>query len=196
MLRLRLFDVLERFSANVVGPFYRRLGQSLTESGVRIQGDPNADERLVPSTRCRPYKTSTPQLGRADFVAPNAAVIGNVRVGEKSSLWYGTTVRGDLANVEIGNNVIVQDLATLYPAVDAQTRKGIKIGNNVFIGPNSVLEGCTVEANAFVGMGSSVRSGSKVESFAVVAAGAVIPENTTVPSNQVLRSILNSSNLR
>ena len=81
MLRLRLFDVLERFTSNVVGPFYRRLGKNLAETGVRIQGDPNADDRretlcintliqsspVVPSTRCRPVRNVIPQLGRVSF---------------------------------------------------------------------------------------------------------------------------------
>lgn len=81
----------------------------------------------------------------------------------------------------MGNQSIIQDLATLYPSKEG----AIEIGDNVYIGPNTVIESCKIENHGFVGMGATVRQGAKIESYGVVAAGAVIPENTTVPSYQV-----------
>lgn len=69
-----------------------------------------SDDRLVPSMRCRPSKNVYPTLGKADFVAPNSTVIGNVEIGEKSSIWYGATLRGELGKINIGNSAIIQDL--------------------------------------------------------------------------------------
>jgi carbonic anhydrase/acetyltransferase-like protein (isoleucine patch superfamily) len=66
-----------------------------------------SDDRIVPSLRCRQYKSHIPRLGQANFIAPNSVVIGNVKLGEKSSIWYGATVRGEIADVSIGKNSVV-----------------------------------------------------------------------------------------
>jgi carbonic anhydrase/acetyltransferase-like protein (isoleucine patch superfamily) len=108
-------------------------------------------------------------------------VVGSVKVGQDSSIWYGSTIRGDLNKINIGKNTVVQDRATIYPSQD----KSVEIGDNVYIGPNTVLESCNIQNHGFVGMGASVRNGAKVESYGVVAAGGVIPENATVGSYQV-----------
>ena len=106
-----------------------------------------------------------------------------MNLGENSSVWYNSTLRGDLGAISVGNNTLLQDLVTVLPK---EKKTDTIIGNNVLVAPNVLLESCTLEDNSFIGMGSSVRQGAKVRSFAVIAAGAVIPENTIVPSNQVL----------
>jgi len=146
-----------------------------------MQGSLTSDDRLVPSLRRRAIKNQLPALNNTDFIAPNSTIVGRVELGEHSSIWYGSVLRGDLNEIKIGKNTVVQDLVTFYPHKD----KIIKLGDNVLIAPNTVLESCTLENNSFVGMGACLRSGSKVESYGFVAAGAVIPENTTVPSYQV-----------
>ena len=137
---------------------------------------------VVPSLRCVPISDAKyPRLLVADWVAPNATVIGDVRMEEGASLWHGVVVRGDQGAVSIGKNSIVQDLSQLY-----STKGGdIHIGDNACISPNCTLDGCTIESFAFVGMGASVGHGATVESFAVVGAGAVVPPGATVPSGQI-----------
>lgn len=191
MLKLRVFDAWEKLTFSVIGPAFRKLGQTLNVSGLSLQGDLTSDDRginynllvillAVPSLRCKPYKHKYPSLKGANFVAPNSTVIGDVALGQDSSIWYGAVLRGDRNAIKVGKSTIIQDLATVHPS-----SKQVEIGDNAFVGPNSVLDSCKVESRAFVGMGATVHSGAKVESYGVVAAGSVIPENTTVPSYQV-----------
>lgn len=181
MFKLRFLEVYEKFLYNFWGPSLRSLGQSFNGLGLMIQGPLASDDRVVPSLRQRSYNNITPQINRVNFVAPNSAVIGQVILGEHSSVWYGATLRGDINEINIGKNSVVQDLVTLSP----RKQSTIKIGDNVYIGPNASLESCVIENNAFIGMGASVRNGATVQSYGIVAAGAVIPEGTTVPSYQI-----------
>lgn len=181
MFKLRIFDAYEKFLYHIWGPRLRQLGQSLNVLGLSIQGSLATDDRLVPSLRAKGFRGNSPQVGQLNFLAPNSAVIGQISLGEQSSVWYGATLRGDINEINIGRNSVLQDLVTLSP----RKQRGIKVGDNVYIGPNAVLESCTIENNAFIGMGASVRSGATVESYAVIAAGAVVPEGTTIPSYQI-----------
>ena len=103
-------------------------------------------------------------------------------VGQNSSVWYNTNLRGDLGAITVGQNTLLQDLVNV---ISREAKNPTLIGNNVVVAPNVLLESCTVEDGSFVGMGSTVHQGAHVKSFAVVAAGAVIPEKTVVPPNQV-----------
>ena len=121
---------------------------------------------------------------QADWIAPNATVVGDVSVKEGSSLWHGVTARGDTAQVEIGKNSIIQDLVHISSLKRANGDR-VTIGDNVYIGPNATLDACTLESFSYVGMGATIGRGATVESFAVVASGANVLEGTTVPSGQV-----------
>lgn len=105
-------------------------------------------------------------------------------IGNNSSVWYNSNLRGDIGSITVGQNSLLQDLVSV---ISKQPKTNTVIGNNVVVAPNVLLESCTLEDNSFIGMGGNVRQGAQVKSFAVVAAGAMIPENTTVPSNQVLK---------
>jgi len=196
MFKLRFLEVYERFLYNVGGPFLRSVGQGLNRFGLSVQGSLATDDRrtifslniipyiiVVPSLRYKTVGGNSPQIDRVNFLAPNSAIIGQVILGEQSSVWYGATLRGDLNEINIGKNSVIQDLVTLSP----RTKNSLKVGDNVYIGPNASLESCTVENNAFIGMGASVHNGATVQSYGIVAAGSVIPEGTTVPSYQVKR---------
>ncbi len=106
--------------------------------------------------------------------------MGSVNLSTASSVWYSSTLRGDIQPIKIGQNTLLQDLVTVLPK-----KSPVNIGSNVVVAPNSYLEGCQIEDGAFIGMGSTVREGAKVEKWGVVAAGAVISEKQVVPSNQV-----------
>ncbi|KRX07622.1 Trimeric LpxA-like protein [Pseudocohnilembus persalinus] len=181
MIKLRLYDIVERLSQSVTGPLYRKIGKGLAQSGLEVQGELTSDDRLVPSLRCRPHQNTYPALQTADFVAPNASVIGNIKVGEQSSIWYGAILRGELGNISIGNQSVIQDLVQIQPS----NNKQVSIGDNVFIGSNSYIGSCTLQNNCFIGMGSTICDGATVESYGIVAAGSVVPEGVTVKSNQI-----------
>ena len=118
----------------------------------------------------------------ADWVAPNAVLVGDVSIDDGASVWHGATLRGDTAEINIGKNSMIQDNSH----VGSSTKGGkVTIGDNVYVGANATLDDCELESFAYVGMGASVAKGSIVESFAVVAAGANVPEGTTVPSGQI-----------
>lgn len=184
MLKGVLYYKLENMT-HKVGPVLRKWGQGIYRAGVANQGASGHEDYAVPSLRCVPISESKyPRLLDSDWVAPNATVIGDVKLGEGASLWHGVVVRGDTAAVTIGKNTTVQDCTRI-----ASSRRGkgdaIKIGENVYVGANVSLDACTLEDNSFVGMGSTVKRGAKVEPFAVVSAGAVVEEGTVVPSGQI-----------
>jgi len=94
-------------------------------------------------------------------VAPNATVIGDVRIGEGSSLWHGVILRGDTASIKIGKNTMIQDL-TRIASNASRAGDEVRIGHNVYVGANVSLDACTLEDNAFVGMGATVSRGARV----------------------------------
>lgn len=109
-------------------------------------------------------------------------IVGSVNLSSSASIWYSSTLRGDVQPIKVGQNSLLQDLVTVLPKKNA-----VHIGSNVVVAPNSFLEGCQIEDGAFIGMGSTVREGAKIEKWGVVAAGAVVGEKQVVPSNQVKR---------
>lgn len=152
---------------------------------MAAQGAAAHEDTLVPSLRCVPISASKfPRLLDGDWVAPNATVIGDVQLGEGSSLWHSVIVRGDTAQVNIGKNTAIQDLTRIGSNASKAGDK-VTIGENVYVGANASLDACTLEDNAFVGMGATISRGARVESFAVVSAGSVIAEGVTVPSGQI-----------
>ena len=94
-------------------------------------------------------------------MAPNATVIGDVRLGEGSSLWHGVILRGDTASINIGKNTMIQDL-TRIASNASRAGDQVRIGHNVYVGANVSLDACTLEDNAFVGMGATVSRGACV----------------------------------
>lgn len=107
MLRLRLFDAYEKFSMTFLGPFYRRIGKTLAQSGLNMQQPYTSDDRLVPSLRHVRIAHKTPAINDSDFIAPNSVIIGDVSTKEGSSVWYGATLRGELGPIEIGKQTVI-----------------------------------------------------------------------------------------
>jgi len=97
-----------------------------------------------------PYRGKTPKLAPDVFVAPGAVIIGDVTIGEVSSIWYNTVVRGDVGRVTIGKNTNIQDLCTLHMTTDVSD---LIIGDQVTVGHRVVLHGCTVQDRCLIGMG-------------------------------------------
>lgn len=115
------------------------------------------------------------------FVAPTAAVIGSVTLAEKSSVWYGAVVRGDLGAVQIGRGSNVQDRAV----VGTVASTAMSIGSNVTIGHGALLISCSIGDDCLVGQGAIVQERAVVDKQSILAAGAVVLPGTHVPSKQL-----------
>lgn len=129
-----------------------------------------------------PFKNILPRIAAGVFVAPTAAVIGDVEIGEDSSIWFGCTVRGDVNNVVIGKRTNIQDGTVIHVSNSLQ---GTYIGDDVTVGHMALLHACTIEDGAFVGMKACVMDGAVVEAGAMVAAGALVTPGKRVPKGQL-----------
>lgn len=126
----------------------------------------------------RGYEGKNPRFGERVFVAENAAIIGDVELGNDVSIWYGTTIRGDVNFIRIGARTNVQDNCTIHVAHD---RWSTVIAEEVTIGHGAIVHGCTVHRRALIGMGSRVLDGAVVGESALVGAGALVSEGMHVP---------------
>jgi carbonic anhydrase/acetyltransferase-like protein (isoleucine patch superfamily) len=118
-----------------------------------------------------------PTIGDGVFLAPTAVVIGDVTIGDDTSVWFGTVLRGDLSRIEIGARCSIQDNVVVHCAIDLPTI----VGDAVTIGHGALLEGCVVEDHAVIGMGAIVLQHARVGERAMIAAGGVVPERAQVP---------------
>ena len=118
-----------------------------------------------------------PTIGRGTFVADTAAVIGDVEIGEESSVWYSAVIRGDVNRIRIGNRVSIQDCSCLHCS---EADAFIEIGNDVTVGHNVCLHGCKIADNVLIGMGSTVLDNVRIASGSVVAAGALVLSGTQI----------------
>ena len=184
MLKRILYHKLENYTVTNFAPRLRRWGQSLIKTGTEYCGDDGHSDKLVKSLRCVPLNNKVyPKLLSADWVAPNATVIGDVKCDVGSSIWHTAVLRGDTAKIRVGKNTLIQDRAFIKASDKGHGH--VKIGNNVFVGPNVQLDSCHLEDFSYVGMGATLHKNVTVESYGIVAAGAVVPEGTTVVSGQV-----------
>lgn len=129
-----------------------------------------------------PYEGNWPDVANDAFIAPGAVLVGRVTVGSQSSVWFNTTIRGDIAPVTIGARSSVQDNTVVHVNMDAPT----VIGDDVTIGHSALVHGTTIHDGALIGMGSLLLSYSVIGRNAVVAAGALIPERCEVPPHAVM----------
>ena len=124
------------------------------------------------------YEGKTPEIGRDVYLAPTAVVIGNVVLGDGASVWFGAVLRGDEGRIVIGPGANIQDNAVLHTTPEHPT----VLGRDVTIGHGALLEGCTVEGGAVIGMGAILLHGVHVGAQAMVAAGSVLTPGTQIPS--------------
>jgi len=132
-----------------------------------------------------PYEGHWPEIHETAFVAPGAVVIGRVSLGEEVSVWFNTTLRGDIAPITVGNRSNVQDGTVVHVNEDAPT----VIGDDVTIGHSALVHGTTIGDGTMIGMGAIVLSYSRIGARAVIAAGALIAERTEVPDGAVMMGI-------
>lgn len=123
-----------------------------------------------------------PQFGKDCFIAENAVVVGDVTMGDQCSIWYNAVLRGDVHYIKMGNKVNIQDGAVVHCTYQ---KFPTNIGNNVSVGHNAIVHGCTVHDNVLIGMGAIVMDNCVVESNSIIAAGAVVTQGTIVPSGTI-----------
>ena len=172
---------------HALGTALRETGQALDRIGCSFQGSNVFREAISKHRTIQQIYEKVPKLPAAGFVAPSASVIGDVTIGENSSVWYGAVIRGDVNPVSIGSFTNIQDNAVVHVA---KTNVGgvslpTVIGDRVTVGHNAIIHACTIKDDAFIGMGATVMDGATVEAGAMVAAGALVTPGTTVPSGQL-----------
>jgi carbonic anhydrase/acetyltransferase-like protein (isoleucine patch superfamily) len=124
----------------------------------------------------------TPLIGTDCFIAENAVIVGDVAMGDQCSIWFNAVIRGDVHYIKMGDKVNVQDGAIIHCTYQ---KSPTNIGNNVSIGHNAIVHGCTVKDNVLIGMGSIIMDDCVIESNSIIAAGAVLTKGTHVPAGSV-----------
>ena len=128
----------------------------------------------------------SPVFGQNVYLAENATLIGDVVAGDDCSFWFNCVVRGDVHYIKMGNKVNVQDGAIIHCTYQ---KWPTNIGNNVSIGHNAIVHGCTVHDNVLIGMGAIVMDNCVIESNSIIAAGSVVLEGTHVESGSIYAGI-------
>jgi len=120
------------------------------------------------------------------YIAENATIVGDVTIGAFCSIWFNAVIRGDVNFIKIGTKVNIQDGAIIHCTY---LKHPTIIGNNVSIGHNAIVHGCTIQDNVLVGMGAIVMDNCVIESNSIIAAGAVVTQNTVVESGSIYAGI-------
>lgn len=143
-------------------------------------------------TNILPYRNVMPTIDSSAFVAPNAILAGDVKIGKNSGIWYGCVLRGDVTKIVVGDNTNIQDNCVLHGTRPnhAQNKTGsegapVLIGSHVTIGHGAIIHACIIEDYAFIGMGSIIMDLARVEKFGMLAAGAVLTPGKVVKSGQI-----------
>ena len=134
----------------------------------------------------KPVNKIHPEIPDDCFIAENATIVGQVTMGAQCSVWFNAVIRGDVHTIKIGNKVNIQDGAVIHATYQ---KSPTTIGNNVSIGHNAIVHGCTIHDNVLIGMGSIVMDDCIVESHSIIAAGAVVTKNTVVESGSIYAGV-------
>lgn len=131
----------------------------------------------------KPYKGINPSIGKDVFIEESAQVIGDVTIGDKSSIWFNAVVRGDVHYIKIGDRTNVQDNSTLHVTHDTYP---LILGNDITVGHNVTLHGCTIHDRCLIGMGAILLDGAEIGEGSVIGAGALIKEGFKVPPRSLV----------
>jgi carbonic anhydrase/acetyltransferase-like protein (isoleucine patch superfamily) len=131
----------------------------------------------------RTYDGKTPHLGRGVFIAETAAVIGDVELGDESSIWYSTVVRGDVMPIRIGARTSIQDGTVIHVTSGFS---GTIVGANCTVGHAAIIHACTVEDFCLIGMGAILLDGCRIGSGSLVGAGALVTPGTDIPPGSLV----------
>lgn len=134
----------------------------------------------------KPVNGKSPQIPEDCYIAENATIVGDVVMGTQCSVWFNAVIRGDVHFIKMGYKVNVQDGAVIHATYQTSPTT---IGNNVSIGHNAIVHGCTIHDNVLVGMGSIIMDDCVVESNSIIAAGAVVTKNTRVEAGSIYAGV-------
>ena len=128
------------------------------------------------------YKGKTPQVGERVFLAEGACLVGEVSIGDDSSVFYNAVIRADLAEIKIGKRTNIQDNVCIH----VSTGVGVNIGDEVTVGHGAVLHGCTIEDNVLIGMGAILMDGAHIKKNCIVGAGALVTHGKEFPDGSLV----------
>jgi carbonic anhydrase/acetyltransferase-like protein (isoleucine patch superfamily) len=128
------------------------------------------------------FNDKDPDVKKAAFVAPTATLVGDVTIGEGSSVWFGAVIRGDSERIAIGAESNIQDNAVLH----ADPGMPLTVGDRVTVGHSAVLHGCTIGNDSIVGMGAVILNKATIGENSIVGAGALVSENAQFPPNSLI----------
>ena len=131
------------------------------------------------------FKSKKPSIPKNVFIPDSAEIIGDVEVGELSSIWFNAVVRGDLGSIRIGSRTSIQDNVVIH--TDKSQRADI--GDNVSIGHGAVIHGCTIGNNVIVGMNSTILNGAQIGNNSIVGANALVPQGKRFPDNSIILGV-------
>ena len=131
-------------------------------------------------------KGKSPIFGKNIYLAENATIVGEVEMGENCSVWFNSVIRGDVNSIKIGNKVNIQDGAIIHCTYK---KAATIIGNNVSVGHNAIVHGCTIDDNVLIGMGAIVMDRVVVESNSIIGAGSVVLEGTHIKSGTIYAGV-------
>jgi carbonic anhydrase/acetyltransferase-like protein (isoleucine patch superfamily) len=134
----------------------------------------------------RAWRDHTPKIPGSCYVDISAQVLGDVTLGERSSVWMNAVLRGDVNSIRVGANSNVQDCCVLH---GQRNLYSVTVGDWVTIGHNATVHGCVVEDNVLIGMGVTILNDCRIGEGSIIAAGAVIPEQTIIPPNSLVAGV-------
>jgi carbonic anhydrase/acetyltransferase-like protein (isoleucine patch superfamily) len=134
----------------------------------------------------RPYRGGSPRVHPTAFIDDSAQVIGDVDIGEESSVWMNAVVRGDVHSIRVGRRSNIQDGTIVHAQASTSGAHSTVIGNHVTIGHGALVHGCTIDDQCLIGMGAILLNGSHVGTQSIVAAGTLVTENMKVPPKSLV----------
>ena len=137
-------------------------------------------------TKLFPYKNFFPRINKSVFLASGVKIIGDVEIGENSSIWYNTVIRGDVHYIRVGTGTNIQDCCMLHVT---NGKFPLTIGNRVTIGHNVTLHGCTLNDSCLIGMGAIILDGAVIEKNSIVGAGSVVKSGFIVPMGKLAAGV-------
>ena len=134
----------------------------------------------------RPYRGIAPRVHPTAFIDDSAQVIGDVDIGEESSVWMSAVLRGDVQAIRVGKRTNIQDGAIVHVMSGTHPTT---IGDSVTVGHGAIVHGCLVESHCLIGMGAILLNGARIGSGSIVAAGTLVPEGMKVPAKSLVMGV-------